>query len=105
VGALLAELMRIKAEGDYPAVKALVDRYGVHFKPALRDEVVARYKRLDLPTYWAGINSELAADAAHDGKLTKVDIRYPRDVVHQYLSYAAMYNPGLAGPVAARKSR
>jgi len=55
VGMLLAELMRIKAEGDYDAIKALVNRYGVHFDPALRDQVVARYKKLNLPTYWAGI--------------------------------------------------
>ena len=51
VGMLLAELMRIKAEGDYDAIKALVDKYGVHFDPALRDQVVARYKKLNLPTY------------------------------------------------------
>jgi hypothetical protein len=50
--------MRIKAEGDYAAIKALVDRYGVHFDPAVRDQVVARYKQLDLPTYWAGINAD-----------------------------------------------
>ncbi len=61
VGLLLAELMRIKAEGDYAAIKALVDKYGVHFDPALRDQVVARYKQLNLPTYWAGINPELTA--------------------------------------------
>src|SRR6185312_6587012 len=56
VGMLLSELMRIKAEGDYAAIKALIDRYGVHFDPKLRDQVVARYKQLNLPTYWAGIN-------------------------------------------------
>src|SRR5205807_1199628 len=52
VGMLLAELMRIKAEGDYAAIKTLVDKYGVHFDPALRDQIVARYKSLNLPTYW-----------------------------------------------------
>src|SRR5262249_32550958 len=50
VRTLLAELMRIKAEGDYAAVKALVDKYGVRFDPALRDQVVERYRRLNLPT-------------------------------------------------------
>jgi dipeptidyl-peptidase-3 len=57
VGQLLAELMRIKAEGDYAAIKALVDQYGVHFDPKLRDQVVARYEKLNVPAYWAGINS------------------------------------------------
>ena len=44
---LLSELMRIKAEGDYAAIKALVDKYGVHFDPKLRDQVVARYAKLE----------------------------------------------------------
>ncbi|MGH2411049.1 MAG: dipeptidyl-peptidase 3 family protein, partial [Chloroflexota bacterium] len=56
VGMLLAELMRIKAEGDYGAAKALITKYGIHFNTAWRDQVVARYKALDLPTYWVGIN-------------------------------------------------
>ena len=48
---LLAEVQRIKAEGDYAAARALVESYGVHFDPALRDEVVARVEHLDLPSY------------------------------------------------------
>lgn len=101
VGKLLAELMRIKAEGDYAAIKALVDKYGVHFNPALRDQVVARYQKLDIPTYWAGINAELVAETDAKGAITKVDIHYPRDPVHQYLSYGAMYCPGLAPAATA----
>jgi dipeptidyl-peptidase-3 len=95
VGMLLAELMRIKAEGDYPAIKALVEKYGLHFNPALRDEVVARYRRLNLPTYWAGINAELQPQFGPDGAVTKVEIRYPRDAIRQYLSYGAMYDPSI----------
>jgi dipeptidyl-peptidase-3 len=96
VGTLLAELMRIKAEGDYDAIKALIDRYAVHFDPALRDQVVARYKRLDLPTYWAGINPWLAGHLDAKGNVKSVEIEYPQDAVRQYLSYAAMYDKGLA---------
>jgi dipeptidyl-peptidase-3 len=88
---LLAELMRIKAEGDYEAIKALIDKYGVHFDPALRDQVVARFEKLDLPTYWAGINADLTADIDSDGKITAVQISYPRDYVKQQLGYSAMY--------------
>jgi dipeptidyl-peptidase-3 len=91
VGMLLRELMRIKAEGDYDAIKALVDRYGVRFEPALRDQVVARYKQLDLPTYWAGINVELTAQLDDKGNVTSVRIAYPRDAAKQYLAYGAMY--------------
>src|SRR5205807_3106206 len=79
VGMLLAELMRIKAEGDYAAIKALVDKYGLHFDPKLRDQVVARYKALNLPTYWTGINPQLTAKFGAGGAISKVDESYPRD--------------------------
>jgi len=91
VGMLLAELMRIKAEGDYGAIKGLIDKYGVHFDPMLRDEIVERYQKLNLPTYWAGINSDLTAEFDKQGNIVKVDISYPRDFVKQQLAYSAMY--------------
>ncbi len=89
VGLLLAELMRIKAEGDYDAIKKLVDTYGVRFDPALRDQVVARYKALKMPSYWAGINAELKMTGG------AAAIAYPRDPVRQYLEYGAMYDASL----------
>jgi dipeptidyl-peptidase III len=91
VGMLLSELMRIKAEGDYDAIKALVDKYGVRFDPKLRDQVVARYAKLNVPTYWCGINSELSASFDPAGKVTAVSMAYPRDYVKQQLGYASMY--------------
>lgn len=96
VGMLLAELMRIKAEGDYDAIKSIVDQYGVHFDPALRDEVVARYQKLNLPSYFAGVNAQLTATFAKDGKIEKVEIRYLQNPVQQYVGYGAMYDAGLA---------
>src|SRR4029078_2922269 len=51
VGRLLAEVQRIKAEGDYAAAKQLFETYGVHFDPSLRDEVVARVEQLNTPSY------------------------------------------------------
>jgi dipeptidyl-peptidase III len=95
VGMLLAELMRIKAEGDYDAIKALVDKYGVHFDPALRDQVLARYKKLNLPTYFAGVNAHLSADTSKTGEVKNVTIDYWTSPVQQYLSYGAMYDKGL----------
>jgi dipeptidyl-peptidase-3 len=91
VGMLLAELMRIKAEGDYNAIKALVEQYSVHFDPKLRDQVLARYEKLNIPTYWCGINSDLTAKIDAAGKATAVQISYPRDFVKQQLGYARMY--------------
>jgi dipeptidyl-peptidase-3 len=83
--------MRIKAEGDYDAIKALVDKYGVRFDPKLRDQVVARYKQLNLPVYWAGINPELTPKFDAQGNVTGVTMTYPRDAIRQYLMYGRMY--------------
>jgi len=91
VGILLAELMRIKAEGDYPAIKALMDKYGVHFEPKLRDQVVARYNKLNLPTYFAGVNADLNAQFDKSGNVLKVSMSNPRDYLKQQLGYSAMY--------------
>jgi dipeptidyl-peptidase III len=101
VGMLLAEIMRIKAEGDYDAIKALVDKYGTHFDPALRDQVVARFKKLNLPTYFAGVNPMLTSSGA--GAAMKVSMSYPRDAVKQYLLYGSMYDAGLQNAVKSHQ--
>ena len=93
VGMLLTEIMRIKAEGDYEGIKALVDKYGTRFDPSRRDQVVSRFKKLNLPTYYAGINPLLTA--AGSTANVKVQMDYPRDAVRQYLTYGAMYSEGL----------
>jgi dipeptidyl-peptidase-3 len=95
VGMLLTELMRIKAEGDYDAIKSLVDEYAVHFDPKLRDQVVARYRKLNVPTYWAGINSKLTARMTAEGHVQDVEISYPSDAVEQYLAYGSLYDKSL----------
>jgi dipeptidyl-peptidase-3 len=97
VGMLLAELMRIKAEGDYEAIKTLVEKYGVHFDPKLRDEVLARYQKLNLPTYFAGVNARLKAVFGKDGEIEKIEIGDYGDPTEQYLDYAGMYDAGLQG--------
>jgi dipeptidyl-peptidase-3 len=88
VGMLLAELMRIKAEGDYDAAKALITKYGIHFNTAWRDQAVQRYNSLDLPTFWCGINPDLVP--GDSGKPGDVKIVYPRDMVKQQLRYVAI---------------
>ncbi len=100
VGELLAEIMRIKAEGDYDAIKALVDKYGVHFDPKLRDQIVTRYKTLDTPSYWAGLNPELKGGMVN-GKVKSVTMSYPGSAIHQYVFYGSMYGSGLRVPAAA----
>ena len=101
VGVLLAELMRIKAEGDYTAIKLLIDQHAVHFDTALRDQVVARYQKLGLPTYWAGINAQLSARFDKDGAIQSVQLSYPASAEEQYLSYGAMFDRSLRAAPAA----
>ena len=88
VGRLLAEVQRIKAEGDYAAAKALVETYGVHFDPALRDEVVARVDALNLPSYTAFVMPRLEARYGADGEIVDVQISYPCDLETQMLEYS-----------------
>ena len=80
-----------KAHGYRNAIKALIDKYGVRFDPALRDQVMVRYKQLDIPTYWVGINPDLHAGFGPKGEVAKVEISYPRDYVKQQLAYSAMF--------------
>jgi dipeptidyl-peptidase-3 len=89
VGRLLAEVQRIKAGGDYAAARALVETYGVHFDPALRDEVVARVDRLRLPSYTAFVMPRLEAIRNADGEIVDVTISYPLDLTSQMLEYSA----------------
>ena len=89
VGRLLAEVQRIKAEGDYAAAKQLFETYGVHFDPKLRDEVVARVDRLHLPSYTGFVMPKLEAVTNPSGAVTDVAISYPRDFTKQMLEYSA----------------
>jgi dipeptidyl-peptidase-3 len=89
VGRLLAEVQRIKGEGDYEAALALFDTYGVHFDPALRDEVVARVDRLQLPSYSGFVMPRLEAVANASGAIIDVTISYPLDLSAQMLEYSA----------------
>jgi dipeptidyl-peptidase-3 len=88
VGRLLAEVQRIKAEGDYEAARLLFETYGVHFEPRLRDEVVARVERLDMPSYTGFVQPRLAPVYARDGEIVDVRISYPLDLTTQMLEYS-----------------
>ena len=90
VARLLAEVQRIKAEGDYDAAKALFETYGIHFDPALRDEVVARVDALRLPSYTGFVMPRLEATRGEDGAIVDVDISYPLDLAQQMLEYSRM---------------
>ena len=67
----------------------------MRFDPKLRDQVVARYKKLNLPSYWAGVNAKLSSSPGPKKNVPVITIEYPRDAVRQYLEYAAMYDASL----------
>jgi dipeptidyl-peptidase-3 len=90
VGRLLAEVQRIKSEGDYAAAKALFDAHGVRFDPALRDEVVRRVDALNLPSYTGFVMPVLTPVRAADGSITDVTISYPMDLTAQMLSFSGV---------------
>jgi dipeptidyl-peptidase-3 len=87
VGRLLAEVQRIKSEGDYAAAAKLFDTYGVHFDPKVRDEIVARVDKLNLPSYSGFVMPKLTPVTGADGKITDVTISYPQDLTTQMLEY------------------
>ena len=89
VGRLLAEVQRIKSEGDYPAAKKLFETHGVHFDPKLRDEVVSRVDALNLPSYSGFVMPRLEAVKSPSGEITDVTISYPQDFARQMLEYSA----------------
>jgi dipeptidyl-peptidase-3 len=89
VGRLLAEVQRIKGEGDYEAARVLFETYGVHFEPSLRDEVIARVDALQLPSYTAFVMPRLSPVCDAGGAIVDVEISYPGDFEAQMLEYSA----------------
>ena len=87
-GRLLAEVQRIKSEGDYYAARALFETYGIRFDPALRDEVLERVALVDLPSYTGFVMPKLEAVTAADGSIADVVISYPQDFTQQMLEYS-----------------
>lgn len=89
-GDLLAEIQRIKSEGDYEAGKALVQNYAVNIDPALHKEVLERYASLDLKPYRGFINPEIVP-VVDDGKVVDYKIVYGDDFIEQQLYYGKKY--------------
>ena len=89
VGRLLAEVQRIKSEGDYAAAKKLFAAYGVHFDPKLRDQIVARVEKLNLPSYSGFVMPKLTP-VMSNGQITDVTISYPMDLTQQMLEYSGV---------------
>ena len=90
VGRLLAEVQRIKSEGDAAAAAKLFDSYGIHFDAAMRDEVVKRVDALKLPSYTGFVMPKLTPSPARTAKSRDVTISYPQDLTTQMLEYSGV---------------
>ena len=90
-GELLAEVQRIKSEGDYAAGKALVDRYGVKVDPELHKEVKERYNALGLKPYGGFINPAITP-VVEDGRIVDYQVSYPDDFLQEHLELGEKYS-------------
>ena len=92
IGQLLAEIQRIKSEGDTLAAKHLVEKYGVEVDSALHQEVLRRYKALDLAPYKGFINPRYTLVTDTEGTVTDVSIAYDENFDQQMLRFGREYN-------------
>ena len=91
-GKLLAEVQRIKSEGDYKAARHLVENYGVQIDAQLHEEILMRYNRLNLSPYKGFINPVYLATKDVDGNIIDVDLDYTEGYAEQMLRYSRDYN-------------
>jgi len=91
IATLLAEVQRIKSEGDFAAARQLVEQYAVKVDPVLHEEVLARYNQLDLAPYKGFINPMLLPVRDQEGRICDIQINYSESYAHQMLRYSTEY--------------
>lgn len=88
---LLAEIQRIKSEGDYEAARQLVERYAVKVDPVIHAEILERYKRLNLAPYKGFINPKMTPVRNKKGEVTDIAVDYSEGYAEQMLRYSNDY--------------
>ena len=91
IARLLAEVQRIKSEGDFEAARELVERYAVKVDPELHNEVLERYKHLNLAPYKGFINPQLLPVYDKAGDICDIQVYYGESYAHQMLRYSTEY--------------
>lgn len=91
-GKLLAEVQRVKSEGDFEGARRLVEDYGVKVDPELHKEVRARYEKLGISPYKGFINPVYKATIDNAGNITDVKVEYGESYEHQMLRYSHDYS-------------
>ena len=91
-GELLSEIQRIKSTGDYQAARDIVENYAVKVDPTLHEEVLERYKKLNLAPYKGFVNPKYEVVTDADGKITNVKVTYDEGYAEQMLRYSKDYS-------------
>ena len=89
---LLAEIQRIKSTGDYHAAREMVEKYAVNVDSLLHQEILERYRKLDLAPYKGFINPVMIPVTDREGQITDVRIDYTESYEHQMLRYSRDYS-------------
>ena len=92
-GELLAEIQRITSEGDYPAAKEMVETYAVKVNQDLHQEILERYKKLNLAPYKGFVNPVYCVERNADGEITDVKLDFTESYIDQHLRYSRDYSP------------
>lgn len=90
-GELLAEIQRIKSEGDFEAARQLVEKYAVNIDPDLHREILARYRKLNLAPYKGFINPKMTLVYDEEGNPIDVNLDYEESYTDQMLRYSEEY--------------
>lgn len=88
-GQLLAEIQRVKSEGDFAGARDLIEGYGVRIDPVLHEEVLERYRKLNVAPYAGFVNPEYKL-VEKEGVIADVVVEYPADFLAQMLKYGEM---------------
>ena len=88
MGRLLAIIQRVKSEGDYQGAKFLVETYGVKVDQKLHDEVLERYKKLNIAPYGGFVNPRYKVETNSDGSITNITLDYTEGYAEQMMRYS-----------------
>ena len=91
-GQLLAEIQRVKSEGDFEGARRLIETYAVKVNPDLHREVLERYRALNLAPYKGFINPEYIVKRDRLGNITDIQVKYGEAYDHQMLRYSRDYH-------------
>lgn len=88
---LLAEIQRIKSEGDFDGARSMVEQYAIHVDSVLHEEMLERYAKLGIAPYKGFLNPHMTLEQSADGTITDIRLDYSETYEHQMLRYSSEY--------------